>query len=81
MTVWAFSLPMPLFLAAILWAAGDLLGIFMPSNIANLAHLSGLFSGLVLGLVFKTNKKKETSYRIEMPERQIQVWEDRYMNS
>ncbi len=52
MVVWAFGLPMPLILAGILWAVGDAIGVFMPSNVANLAHLSGMFFGLILGYLY-----------------------------
>ena len=80
MTVWAFNLPMPMFIAAALWALGDLIGVFMPSETANIAHLSGLALGIVLGLVFritiKSNKSKE--YKIRIPESDIREWEDRY---
>lgn len=53
MVVWAFSLPMPMFVAGILWAAGDIIGIFVPSNVANLAHLSGMFFGIIFGLFYR----------------------------
>ena len=53
MIVWAFGLPMPLILAGVLWAVGDAIGIFMPSNIANLAHLSGMFFGLIFGALYR----------------------------
>lgn len=53
MVVWAFGLPMPLFIAGILWAVGDAIGIFVPSNVANLAHLSGMFFGLVFGAFYR----------------------------
>ncbi len=82
MTVFAFSLPMPLFLASLIWAAGDVLGFFYASdNIANLAHLSGLGFGLIFGLIFKNQEKQKTqqSSRFELPERQIKIWESRYM--
>lgn len=51
--VWAFGLPMPLFIAGTLWVTGDLIGLFIPSNVANLAHLSGIFFGLILGFVYR----------------------------
>lgn len=80
MTVWAFSMPMPLFLASAIWAAGDLLGFFYSNNnIANLAHLSGLGFGLILGLIFKSKKPKQESYKFELPERKIQMWEDKFV--
>ncbi len=55
MIVWAFGLPMPIFIAGILWAVGDAIGIFVPSNVANLAHLSGMFFGLIFGYLYKKN--------------------------
>jgi len=53
MFVWAFGFPMPLFVAGALWIAGDLIGLFIPSNVANLAHLSGIFFGLILGFIYR----------------------------
>ncbi|MEK6908818.1 MAG: rhomboid family intramembrane serine protease [Nanoarchaeota archaeon] len=57
MFVWAFGFPMPLFIAGIIWAAGDLIGLFVPSNVANLAHLSGMFFGLILGFIYHRKVK------------------------
>lgn len=53
MFIFAFGFPMPLFIAGIIWAAGDLIGLFVPRNVANLAHLSGMFFGLILGFVYR----------------------------
>lgn len=80
MTVWAFSMPMPLFLASAIWAAGDLFGFFYPHGIANIAHLSGLFFGLLLGILFRTKKSQQQTYKIELPEQKVRVWENRYMD-
>ncbi|MGV8142797.1 MAG: rhomboid family intramembrane serine protease [Candidatus Pacearchaeota archaeon] len=55
MVIWAFGLPMPIFIAGILWAAGDIIGFFVPSNVANLAHLSGMFFGLIIGVFYRKN--------------------------
>ena len=83
MSVWAFNLPMPLFLAAILWAIGDILGIFYPSGIGNIAHLSGLALGLLLGIYFRFKHKEKQeisySYKINIPESYMQDWENRFM--
>ncbi len=88
MTVWAFSLPMPMFIAAIIWAAGDILGVFYPQGVGNIAHLSGLGIGLLLGLYFrlkhkeKTNEKKadlSLTSRITIPESYMRDWENRWM--
>ena len=53
MLVWAFGLPMPIVIAGVLWAAGDLIGLFVPSQVANLAHLSGMGFGLILGALYR----------------------------
>lgn len=81
MMVWAFSIPMPLFIALTLWVAGDILGIFMPSDTANIAHLSGIAVGIILGLMFRLTIKyqKSRGYKIRIPESQMREWEDEYM--
>jgi len=56
MMVWAFGLILPMFIAAILWIIGDILGIFMPSNVGNIAHLSGIGIGILIGLILKLQK-------------------------
>lgn len=47
-------LPMPLILAAFVWAIFSFLGIFVPSQIGHLAHLIGLAFGIFYGLAFRT---------------------------
>jgi len=83
MVVWAFGLPMPIFVAAILWALADIIGIFNPSNIANIAHLAGIFFGLLLGLIFRLSKKTTNqytySYKVKIPENYIRSWEEEYL--
>ncbi|MBU1136209.1 MAG: rhomboid family intramembrane serine protease [Nanoarchaeota archaeon] len=83
MTVWAFSLPMPLFVASIIWLIGDVLGVFIPSNTANLAHLSGLAIGLIIGVLIRTKKQiqehKTYTRNIKIPEPDIRGWEDEFM--
>jgi len=82
--VWAFGLIVPMFLAAIFWIIADILrglGIFGATNIGSIAHLSGIAIGLILGLLFKINKRKirekRNTYRIKIPSRDIEFWEDR----
>jgi len=82
MTVWAFGLPMPMFIAGILWAAGDFIGIFMPSNVANIAHLAGMGFGLILGFYYRSKlnrQERNPGMRIVLDENSIQRWEDRYL--
>src|SRR3989338_5776362 len=69
MSVFAFGLPMPMFIAAIIWAIGDIIGIFIPSNITNIAHLTGLAFGLVVGVVLRqSNQKKIERQRVVIDE-------------
>ena len=58
MTVWVYSMPMPMFLAAIIYAAIDVLGIFIPSSVANIAHLSGIVVGIIFAFVIRLKYKK-----------------------
>ncbi len=62
--IWAFGLPMPIFIAGILWALGDLLGAigFLTGNpidnTGNIAHLSGMFFGFLFGFIFKQKRRR-----------------------
>ncbi len=85
MTVFAFSIPMPMFLASILWAGGDLLGVFYsPENIGYIAHISGLIIGLVFGLISrffrKSKNPKEKIYKKEISEDELRNWENSWID-
>src|SRR3989344_9277725 len=81
MFVWAFGLPMPMILAGILWVAGDLIGLFLPSNIGHIAHLTGMFLGLILGAVFKNHyrrlhgREKTKARKVHIDENYMRKWE------
>lgn len=48
--VWIYGMmPVPLVVAAFLWAFLDFTGLFMPSDIAHGAHLAGMLIGIVYG--------------------------------
>lgn len=85
MAVFAFGLPMPMFLAGILWMAGDLLGAYgflignPIDNTGNIAHLIGMLIGLIFGIFFRNWKKPERRYRIELDELSVRNWEDNYL--
>ncbi|MBS3168368.1 rhomboid family intramembrane serine protease [Candidatus Woesearchaeota archaeon] len=80
MTIWVYGLPMPMFVAAILYAIIDLLGVFAPSNVANIAHLAGILVGVLFGLILRTKIKKEQKTKEkDLNEKNIQEWEKRYM--
>lgn len=53
MTVYISYIPMPMILAAVVWAAGDLIGMFVPDQTAHAAHLFGMFFGIVVGLYYR----------------------------
>nr|AIF01519.1 Rhomboid family protein [uncultured marine group II/III euryarchaeote KM3_149_F06] len=76
LVVWAFGLPMPMFLAGALWAVGDVIGIFVPSNIANVAHLSGMFFGLVFGLIYRERVSTKNEKRLIIDESSMRKWEE-----
>lgn len=84
MLVWAFGLPMPMLVAGILWAGGDFLGLFVPSNVGHIAHLSGMFLGLILGSIFKkyyldNNKGLSSKREVCIDESSMRKWEDVYL--
>ena len=88
MMVWAFGMPMPLIAAGVLWAIGDLIGVFYPSNIANIAHLSGMGFGLIFGFYYRKLKlgqdkivvgQPEKRRPISINERYAREWEERYL--
>ena len=81
MIIWAFGMPMPMFVAGILWAVQDMIGVFNPSGIGNIAHLSGMFFGLLFGAGYRQEVKRRWRRQEKMiiDERSIRNWEDNYM--
>lgn len=79
MFVWAFGVPLPLFMAGILWVAGDLIGLFIPDNIGNIAHLSGIAVGLLSGIFMKSKLKKTT--QTYLTDSEFEVWHNNYMTN
>ncbi len=53
MPVWFTGFPLPMFLALIVWIGADTLGLFIPSDIANMAHLAGISAGICAGFWFR----------------------------
>jgi membrane associated rhomboid family serine protease len=86
MPVFVFGLPMPMFLAGVIWAGADILGTIgffagnPIDNTGNIAHLSGMFFGFVFGWRYRMLIKKGVKKRnVSLDENSIRVWEDRYM--
>lgn len=56
--VYFLSVPMPMFLAAIIWAVTEFAGIFVPSDIGHAAHFAGLIIGVIYGFYIKRYQKE-----------------------
>ncbi len=85
MTVWAFNLPMPMFIAALLWVGGSVLGIFGfgDQSTGHLAHLSGIVLGVCYGfyLRFRYRNKNQAGFtqKIVLDENSMRKWEEGYL--
>jgi uncharacterized protein len=80
MMVWALGMILPMFVAAILWVVGDILGLFIQDGVGNIAHLSGIGIGILIGIFFRFGKKKDkTEMKFKIPDYYIENWEDNYM--
>ncbi len=86
MPVWAFGLPMPIFVAGILWAALDLMGAIgfimgnPIDNTGNIAHLSGMFFGFIFGFIYRNLFRKQIVRKnVSIDENEIRNWEDNYL--
>ncbi|MEA3329629.1 MAG: rhomboid family intramembrane serine protease [Nanoarchaeota archaeon] len=82
MNVWAFGMILPMSIATIFWVLIDALGIFIPSNIGHIAHLSGILFGAIFGVVFRLNHHKvKKKHVIEVPEHILRRWETIYIKN
>lgn len=87
MTIWSFGVIMPMFVLAIVWVIGSIIGIFGfgDQSTGYLAHLSGLIIGLAYGFFLRIKKRKQQesstlfTRKIIIPDNYIRVWEDHYM--
>lgn len=81
MTVWAYSVPMPMVAAAIFWLSADLIGLFAPSNIANAAHIAGLLFGVAFGIAVRNKypAPKRSGRRRILSDYEIDEWEESYV--
>ncbi|MFA6022648.1 MAG: rhomboid family intramembrane serine protease [Candidatus Pacearchaeota archaeon] len=80
MAVWAFGMIIPMFIAAIIWIFIDAIGVFIPDNTGHIAHLSGIFFGVIFGIAFKQfHEKRKKRQVISIPEHILRRWETIYM--
>lgn len=81
MTIWVYNLPMPMFIAAILWVIAGVFGVFFPSNVGDIAHLSGIAVGFIFGLFYRQRflAREEIRQSIRINEDDMRSWEDKFM--
>ncbi|MAG26265.1 hypothetical protein CMI47_11985 [Candidatus Pacearchaeota archaeon] len=93
LTVWAFGMPMPIFIAGIFWVGADVLGTIgfftgnPIDNTGNIAHLSGILFGFIFGGMWRGvraefGKHKEMKIkddRVDLDEQAIRAWEEKYL--
>jgi len=56
-------MPLPMVVAALLWALMDFMGLFAPSGIAHGAHLGGMIVGAIFGLYLRQQMRRLESAR------------------
>lgn len=78
MTVFALGVPMPLVAAAAVWLLLDLLGVFFPSDVANMAHIAGLLFGVLAGFAWRKRfgePLRKAKEKRPLTEKEIDEWE------
>lgn len=87
MTVWTFNLPMPMFLAGIVWIIANLLGTYgfltgnPLDNTGTIAHLSGMILGFYFGFKYRKKIKRQRKRNVSLDEKEVRLWEDRYLRN
>lgn len=63
MLIWIQSIPVPLWFGAIIYTIANIILTLIPTNIAGLAHLIGLFSGMFMGIPLRKVARLEKSQK------------------
>ncbi len=79
MTVWVAGVPMPMVIAAAVWALIDLVGVLFPSDVANIAHLAGMAAGIAAGFLLKAQHAERKRHRPSLSEKEMDEWEEGWM--
>lgn len=84
MMVFSFGAIIPMFLAAIVYVAADILralGAFGPTNVGSIAHLSGIFLGFIIGFYLRAKYKNPRNQKLQvrLDEHSMRNWEDNFM--
>ncbi len=81
------GIPLPMFVAGIVWAAIDLLGAYgflvgnPINNTGNIAHLSGMFFGILFGILYRKLIVRKRKINVSIDEDQVRNWERTWMKS
>jgi hypothetical protein len=87
MITWVSGIPLPMFVAGIVWAAIDLLGAYgflvgnPINNTGNIAHLSGMFFGILFGILYRKLIVRKRKINVSIDEDQVRNWERTWMKS
>lgn len=78
--VWVMGIPVPMFIALLIWIAIDSVGFFVPDGIAHASHLAGLGVGIVYGFVARKiyGELANRSRRV-LKNSEIDNWEREWM--
>ena len=81
MVIWTFGVPMHMMVAIIIYGLLDLAGMFYPSNVANVGHLSALVFGILLGAMWlrKYRVVEAKREKLVLNEEEFRKWEEKYM--
>jgi hypothetical protein len=82
LVVYTYGAPMPMIAAAGFWLLLDLLGVFYPTNVANVAHIAGLFFGALVGIFMRKNYAQPVTGRRRgktISDEELEEWEDEWM--
>ncbi|MBI2579053.1 MAG: rhomboid family intramembrane serine protease [Candidatus Aenigmarchaeota archaeon] len=83
LTAFALGVPMPMIVVAGVYLILDILGVFYPTNIANAAHIAGLFVGALAGLLLRRKfpEPKRRKSEKALSDKEIQEWEKEWMKN
>lgn len=81
LTVWISYIPMPMFVAALVWIGIGIFGIFNPSQTGDIAHLSGIAVGFLLGWYYHKSHREQRQIKnnLNLPEEYMNAWENTYL--
>jgi membrane associated rhomboid family serine protease len=87
MVTWVYGIPLPMFIAGIVWAAADILGAYgfltgnPINNTGNIAHLSGMLFGILFGILYRKLIVRKRKMNVSIDEHEVRHWEKTWMKS